>query len=220
MTSTPPRVQEALGHEWVAAGREGSRGTQPGPLPGKSRSVACCRCIIGVHTSPGQEFPFRFGGIAESSALVMLAARRCWNTWLPLLSSAASRRKARSAVQRLIGIINKADGRKQVCGAGRPCGVLPARGGRAQTCACGLGRQRSVVTQSGTERGQSSVGLSLGAGGALRGPQPDEPWEVMGGHDETGQLPRPVAGGPTALSLVGETAVQGTARGKLKIRAS
>ncbi|XP_011370907.1 cilia- and flagella-associated protein 46, partial [Pteropus vampyrus] len=47
----------------------------------------------------------RFGGIAGSSALVMLAARHFWNTWRPLLSSAASRKKARSAVQKLLGIV-------------------------------------------------------------------------------------------------------------------
>ncbi|XP_045295285.1 cilia- and flagella-associated protein 46 isoform X4 [Leopardus geoffroyi] len=55
----------------------------------------------------------RFGGIAGSSALVMLAVRQYWNTWLPLLSSAANRRKAKAAVQRLIGIINKTEAKKQ-----------------------------------------------------------------------------------------------------------
>ncbi|XP_045425210.1 cilia- and flagella-associated protein 46 isoform X3 [Lemur catta] len=55
----------------------------------------------------------RFGGVAGSSALVMLAARHYWNTWLPLLSSAANRRKAKAGVQRLIGIINRTDARKQ-----------------------------------------------------------------------------------------------------------
>ncbi|XP_025774064.1 cilia- and flagella-associated protein 46 [Puma concolor] len=55
----------------------------------------------------------RFGGIAGSSALVMLAVRQCWNTWLPLLSSAANRRKAKTVVQRLIGIINKTEAEKQ-----------------------------------------------------------------------------------------------------------
>ncbi|XP_010857855.1 PREDICTED: protein CFAP46, partial [Bison bison bison] len=35
----------------------------------------------------------RFAGIAGSSALVMLAARHYWNTWLPLLSSAGSRKE-------------------------------------------------------------------------------------------------------------------------------
>ncbi|XP_040342798.1 cilia- and flagella-associated protein 46 isoform X7 [Herpailurus yagouaroundi] len=55
----------------------------------------------------------RFGGIAGSSALVMLAVRQYWNTWLPLLSSAANRRKAKTVVQRLIGIINKTEAKKQ-----------------------------------------------------------------------------------------------------------
>uniref|UniRef100_A0A8C8Y3Z7 Cilia and flagella associated protein 46 n=1 Tax=Panthera leo TaxID=9689 RepID=A0A8C8Y3Z7_PANLE len=56
----------------------------------------------------------RFGGMAGSSALVMLAVRQYWNTWLPLLSSAANRRRARTVVQRLIGIINKTEAKKQV----------------------------------------------------------------------------------------------------------
>ncbi|XP_027384270.1 cilia- and flagella-associated protein 46 isoform X1 [Bos indicus x Bos taurus] len=55
----------------------------------------------------------RFAGIAGSSALVMLAARHYWNTWLPLLSSAGSRKKCKSATQRLISIINKTEARKQ-----------------------------------------------------------------------------------------------------------
>nr|XP_039321178.1 cilia- and flagella-associated protein 46 isoform X3 [Saimiri boliviensis boliviensis] len=55
----------------------------------------------------------RFGGIAGSSALVMLAARHYWNAWLPLLSSAVYRKKAQGAVQRLIRIINRTEARKQ-----------------------------------------------------------------------------------------------------------
>ncbi|XP_073934125.1 cilia- and flagella-associated protein 46 isoform X3 [Castor canadensis] len=55
----------------------------------------------------------RFGGLAGSSALVMLAARHYWNTWLPLLSSAVNRKKARGSVQRIIGIINKMEVKKQ-----------------------------------------------------------------------------------------------------------
>nr|XP_027786130.1 cilia- and flagella-associated protein 46 [Marmota flaviventris] len=55
----------------------------------------------------------RFGGLAGSSALVMLAARHCWNAWLPLLSSAVNRKKAKGAVQKLIGIINQTEARKQ-----------------------------------------------------------------------------------------------------------
>ncbi|KAG5196142.1 hypothetical protein R6Z07F_018059 [Ovis aries] len=55
----------------------------------------------------------RFAGIAGSSALVMLAARHFWNAWLPLLSSAGSRKKCKSATQRLISIINKTEARKQ-----------------------------------------------------------------------------------------------------------
>uniref|UniRef100_A0A8B9XMU7 Cilia and flagella associated protein 46 n=1 Tax=Bos mutus grunniens TaxID=30521 RepID=A0A8B9XMU7_BOSMU len=58
----------------------------------------------------------RFAGVAGSSALVMLAARHYWNTWLPLLSSAGSRKKCKSATQRIISIINKTEARKQVLG--------------------------------------------------------------------------------------------------------
>ncbi|XP_012516129.1 PREDICTED: cilia- and flagella-associated protein 46 [Propithecus coquereli] len=55
----------------------------------------------------------RFGGVAGNSALVMVAARHHWNTWLPLLSSAANRKKAKAGVQRIVSIINKMDARKQ-----------------------------------------------------------------------------------------------------------
>ncbi|KAL4698410.1 hypothetical protein H8959_011067 [Pygathrix nigripes] len=55
----------------------------------------------------------RFGGIAGSSTLVMLAARHYWNTWLPLLSSAVYRKKAKGALKRIISIINKTEARKQ-----------------------------------------------------------------------------------------------------------
>ncbi|XP_021108879.1 cilia- and flagella-associated protein 46 isoform X3 [Heterocephalus glaber] len=55
----------------------------------------------------------RFGGIAGSSALVMLATRHYWNTWLPLLSSAVNRKKAKGAVQKIIKIINKTEATKE-----------------------------------------------------------------------------------------------------------
>nr|XP_021521808.1 cilia- and flagella-associated protein 46 isoform X1 [Aotus nancymaae] len=55
----------------------------------------------------------RFGGIAGSSALVMLAARHFWNAWLPFLSSAVYRKKAQGALQRLIRIINRTEAEKQ-----------------------------------------------------------------------------------------------------------
>ncbi|KAM5271866.1 cilia- and flagella-associated protein 46 [Ctenodactylus gundi] len=51
----------------------------------------------------------RFGGVAGSSALVMQAARHYWNMWLPLLSSAVGRKKAKGPIQRIIGIINKTE---------------------------------------------------------------------------------------------------------------
>ncbi|XP_016061813.1 PREDICTED: cilia- and flagella-associated protein 46 [Miniopterus natalensis] len=55
----------------------------------------------------------RFGGISQSSALVMLAARHYWNTQLPLLSSAASRKKSKSTIQKIVTIINKTEAKKQ-----------------------------------------------------------------------------------------------------------
>ncbi|XP_059517976.1 cilia- and flagella-associated protein 46 [Myotis daubentonii] len=55
----------------------------------------------------------RFGGMAQSSALVMLAARHYWNTQLPLLSSAANRKKARHIIQRIVNIINKTETKPQ-----------------------------------------------------------------------------------------------------------
>jgi hypothetical protein len=61
----------------------------------------------------------------------MLAARHYWNTWLPLLSSAVNRKKARGSVQRIIGIINKMEVKKQVRLGCRPgSAVLPI--GRAR----------------------------------------------------------------------------------------
>ncbi|KAM5324144.1 cilia- and flagella-associated protein 46 isoform 3-T3 [Glossophaga mutica] len=59
----------------------------------------------------------RFGGIAQSSPLVMLAARHYWNSQLPLLSSAASRREARSAIQRIVAVINKVEAKQQDTGS-------------------------------------------------------------------------------------------------------
>lgn len=59
----------------------------------------------------------------------MLAARHFWNTWLPLLSSPGSRKKCKSATQRIIGIINKTDAKKQVLGRLSSC-LLPGKGGR------------------------------------------------------------------------------------------
>ncbi|XP_044924407.1 cilia- and flagella-associated protein 46 isoform X2 [Mustela putorius furo] len=55
----------------------------------------------------------KFGGIARSSALVMVAARHYWNTWLPFLSSAASRRTTENVLQRIISVINKTEAKKQ-----------------------------------------------------------------------------------------------------------
>uniref|UniRef100_A0A452S575 Cilia and flagella associated protein 46 n=1 Tax=Ursus americanus TaxID=9643 RepID=A0A452S575_URSAM len=55
----------------------------------------------------------KFGGIARSSALVMLAVRHYWNTWLPFLSSAANRKKTKNVIQRIVSIINKTEAKKQ-----------------------------------------------------------------------------------------------------------
>ncbi|EDL17863.1 mCG128871, isoform CRA_b [Mus musculus] len=55
----------------------------------------------------------RFGGLANSNSLVMMAARHYWNTWLPLLSSPANRKKAKASLQRIISIINKTENKKQ-----------------------------------------------------------------------------------------------------------
>nr|XP_023417215.1 cilia- and flagella-associated protein 46 isoform X2 [Cavia porcellus] len=55
----------------------------------------------------------RFGGISGSSALVMLATRHYWNTWLPFLSSAINRKKVKGAVQKIIKIINKTAAKKE-----------------------------------------------------------------------------------------------------------
>ncbi|KAF6107967.1 cilia and flagella associated protein 46 [Phyllostomus discolor] len=59
----------------------------------------------------------RFGGMAQSSPLVMLAARHYWNSQLPLLSSAASRKEAKSAIQRIVAVINKVEAKKQDTGS-------------------------------------------------------------------------------------------------------
>uniref|UniRef100_A0A8D0Q223 Cilia and flagella associated protein 46 n=1 Tax=Sus scrofa TaxID=9823 RepID=A0A8D0Q223_PIG len=67
----------------------------------------------------------RFGGLAGSSALVMLAARHCWNSWLPLLSSAVSRRQCRGPTQRLLSIISKTEARKQEKGQTLPLHQWP-----------------------------------------------------------------------------------------------
>ncbi|KAM7074050.1 cilia- and flagella-associated protein 46 isoform 1-T1 [Molossus nigricans] len=55
----------------------------------------------------------RFGGISKNSALVMLATRHYWNTELPLLSSAANRKKSKGTIQNIITIINKTEAKKQ-----------------------------------------------------------------------------------------------------------
>lgn len=58
----------------------------------------------------------RFAGIAESSALVLLGARHFWNSWLPMLGLAASRKLCRSNLQKVISIINRTEAKKPVRG--------------------------------------------------------------------------------------------------------
>nr|KAF6303553.1 cilia and flagella associated protein 46 [Myotis myotis] len=77
----------------------------------------------------------RFGGMAQSSALVMLAARHYWNTQLPLLSSAANRKKARHIIQRIVNIINKTETKTQV-----PQGRLPGPAAASGSSSRGGGR--------------------------------------------------------------------------------
>ncbi|XP_073096194.1 cilia- and flagella-associated protein 46 isoform X2 [Manis javanica] len=55
----------------------------------------------------------RFGGIAGSPTLVMLAVRHYWNAWRPLLSSAAHRKTSRGAVRRVISTINETEAAKR-----------------------------------------------------------------------------------------------------------
>nr|XP_058910979.1 cilia- and flagella-associated protein 46 [Kogia breviceps] len=75
-------------------------------------TMACSQKAIQTGVKHLQAFS-PFGGTAGSSALVMLAARHFWNTWLPLLSSAVHRKRCKSATQRLISIINKTEAGKQ-----------------------------------------------------------------------------------------------------------
>lgn len=112
-------------------GVEGSPTPQPRPPGAVSRPQVLLR-QHGPRRHCRCDLPFRFGGIARSSALVMLAARHFWNTWLPLLSSAANRRKARSAIQKVVSTINKTEANKQVrpgpTGASK--GLAPGRASR------------------------------------------------------------------------------------------
>nr|XP_021493514.1 cilia- and flagella-associated protein 46 [Meriones unguiculatus] len=55
----------------------------------------------------------RFGGLANNSFQVMMAARHYWNTWVPLLFSPNNRKTAKGSLQRIITIINKTEGKTQ-----------------------------------------------------------------------------------------------------------
>lgn len=112
--------QPCAGSGWgkargTSALQQGAHPGAPGsPCPGRIWKRGVLLSPMGVGSSGGQELPFRFGGLAGSSALVMLAARHYWNTCLPLLASAASRRKSQSAIQRIVRVINKTEARQQV----------------------------------------------------------------------------------------------------------
>lgn len=84
---------------------------------------------LSIYASPGQVSPCRFGGIAGSPTLVMLAVRHYWNAWRPLLSSAAHRKTSRGAVRRVISTINETEAAKRVRCGPRGAGVraLPLR---------------------------------------------------------------------------------------------
>ena len=73
----------------------------------------------------------------------MLAARHYWNAWLPLLSSAGSRKECKSATQRIISIINKTEAGKQVLG--RPSSCLLLGRGRRRGASKSRARARSPV---------------------------------------------------------------------------
>lgn len=62
---------------------------------------------------------------------MMVAVRHYWNTWLPFLASAASRRTTKNVLQRIISIINKTEAKKQVrCVRPRRGRPLPERLGK------------------------------------------------------------------------------------------
>lgn len=155
-----------------------------------------CGADLGPHpqrqSRPG--LPRRFAGIAGSSALVMLAARHFWNAWLPLLSSAGSRKKCKSATQRLISIINKTEARKQVparqrpaCSRGEAGGAEPrGRGARRPPGGAGSGiaEARGAGGRLQQESGEEA-GWGRGPPRAQGGPRGRE-----GGRGPAAQPPR------------------------------
>lgn len=99
-----------------------------------------------------EAYHFRFGGLAKSNSLVMMAARHYWNTWLPLLSSPANRKKAKASLQRIISIINKTERKKQVP-QGHKLGSLEAFPLRPGQIHRKTASQRHRETASPTEYG-------------------------------------------------------------------
>ena len=100
---------------------------------------------------------------------VMLAARHYWNTWLPLLSSAGSREKCKSATQRLISIINKTEARKQVLGRRSSCRLL-GRGRRR-----GARRARNPAAAWGGGRDIAEAAAGQAGGCTASRPSPKAP---------------------------------------------
>ena len=99
----------------------------------------------------------------------MLAARHYWNIWLPLLSSAGSRKKCKSATQRLISIINKTEARKQVLGRRSSCRLL-GRGRRR-----GARRARNPAAAWGGGRDIAEAAAGQAGGCTASRPSPKAP---------------------------------------------
>ena len=103
---------------------------------------------------------------------MMLAARHYWNTWLPLLSSAGSRKKCKSATQRLISIINKTEARKQVLGRRSSCRLLGRgrrRGARrARNPAAAWGGGRDIAEAAAGQAGGCTASRPLTESSSMR----------------------------------------------------
>lgn len=162
----------ARGGGWVKAGysQRGPPGTCPAemgtgsrsdtrPLPALRGPRSCRRvpACLQLTQLARSGLPFRFGGIAKSSALVMLAARHYWNTQLPLLSSAANRKKARHIIQRIVNIINKTETKTQV-----PQGRLPGGGPPRLPLRLFLQRRRAGLPSKGRPLGAAQVAVAPG----------------------------------------------------------
>ena len=120
---------------------------------------------------------------------MMLAARHYWNAWLPLLSSAGSRKECKSATQRIISIINKTEAGKQVLGRPSSC-LLLGRGRRR-----GAMRARNPVAAWGG--GVTSLSPQRGRQAAARPPAPHRKLQYERGEEAGwGHRPPRAQGGP------------------------